>query len=99
MEMFVRLIGIICMVLPFGAFADNGDGEREALARLLHEFNALMPLIDEAETKSDTSSRIKFNYEWLRKDLAMIRHGVQEHISKPRAEPREFVPLKGDYRR
>ena len=97
--MFLRLICAGIMVLPLGLMADNGDGEREALARLVHELEALHPLIEEAQAKSDTSSRVKFNYGWLRDDLAKICDGVQSHIDKPRAEPRQFPPLTGDYRR
>ncbi len=97
--MLLRLIGAACILLSFGAAADNGDAEREALARLVHELKALHPLIEEAQTKADPSSRVTFNYGWLREDLAKICDGLQAHIDKPRAEPRTFAPLSGDYRR
>lgn len=97
--MLLRLVCAGMLLMPLGVFADNGDAERDALARLVHELHALQPLIDEAQAKADTSSRIKFNYGWLRDDLAKICDGVQAHIDKPRAEPRTFPPLSGDYRR
>ena len=79
------------------AFADP-DAEREALARLIHEIGALAPLIETAESQASPDARIRFRYDWLRQDLERIRAGIQEHIDAPRAEPRSFPPLRGDYR-
>ncbi len=80
------------------ALAD-ADGEREVLARIIHEIERLEPLLVEAKTAADPDQRIHFHYEWLRKDLERVRQGIQEHINAPRAEPRTVVPLRGDYRR
>ena len=80
------------------AFSD-ADAEREALARIIHEINALDPLIKRAEANADQDSRIHFRYDWLRQDLKQIKDGIQSHIDSPRAQPRSFPPLRGDYRR
>lgn len=80
------------------ALAD-ADGEREVLARIIHEIELLEPLLVEAETAADPDVRIHFHYQWLSKDLERVRQGIQEHIDSPRAEPRTVVPLRGDYRR
>jgi len=80
------------------AFADV-DAEREALARLTHEIEALEPILAAAESQANPDARIRFRYDWLRQDLARVRSGIQEHIDAPRAEPRTFPPLRGDYRR
>ena len=77
----------------------DSDGEREALARLTHEIEALEPLIRSAESQANPDARVRFRYDWLRQDLARVRLGIQEHIDVPRAEPRTFPPLRGDYRR
>ncbi|MEQ8992349.1 MAG: RAQPRD family integrative conjugative element protein [Pseudomonadales bacterium] len=79
------------------ALADP-DAEREALARLIHEIEALEPLIATAESQASPDARIRFRYDWLRQDLERIRAGVQEHIDAPRNEPRKVPPLRGDYR-
>ena len=79
-------------------FAD-ADAEREALAKIIHELNALETLINRAEVNADRDSRIRFRYDWLRQDLKQIRDGIQSHIDSPRAQPRSFPPLRGDYRR
>jgi len=80
------------------AFSDAG-AEREALARIIYEINALDPLIKRAEANADQDSRIRFRYDWLRQDLKQIKDGIQSHIDSPRAQPRTFPPLRGDYRR
>ena len=77
--------------------ADN-NAEREALARLIHEIEALDPLITRAESQASPDTRIRFRYDWLRQDFERIRVGIQEHIDAPRSEPRSFPPLRGDYR-
>lgn len=80
------------------AFAD-ADAEREALAKVIHELNALDSLIKRAEANAEQDSRIRFRYDWLRQDLKQIKDGIQSHIDSPRAQPRSFPPLRGDYRR
>ena len=79
-------------------FAD-ADGEREVLARLVNELNALEPLIAQAEAQAPPEVRVKLNYLWLRQDVAKVRSGILEHVDAPRAEPRSVPPLRGDYRR
>lgn len=79
------------------ALADP-DAEREALARLTHEIEALEPVIATAESQATPDARIRFRYDWLRQDLERIRAGIQEHIDAPRNEPRKVPPLRGDYR-
>lgn len=93
----ILAVGILSTVIGT-AWADS-DGEREALARIVHELRALEPLIQEAEAQADPQARIRFEYLWLRKDIAKMIQGVQDHIDGPRAEPRAVEPLRGDYRR
>jgi len=92
------LLAITLSLISITATADS-DGERDALARLIHELGALAPLIDEAAAQAEPDARIRFQYDWLRQDLVRIRMGISEHINAPRAEPRKVSPLKGDYRR
>ena len=89
---------IIGLVVTPAAFAD-ADAEREALAKVIHELNALESLIKRAEANAEQDSRIRFRYDWLRQDLKQIKDGIQSHIDAPRAQPRSFPPLRGDYRR
>ncbi|MFC6635865.1 RAQPRD family integrative conjugative element protein [Microbulbifer taiwanensis] len=61
------------------ALAD-ADAEREALAKIIHELNALEPLIKRAEANAEQDSRIRFRYDWLRRDLQQIKDAIQAHI-------------------
>ncbi len=88
---------VLWLVGPL-AHAD-ADAERESLARIIHELEILEPVLVEAKAAADPDARIRFRYDWLRKDLERIRRGIQEHIDGPRAEPRVPIPLRGDYRR
>ena len=89
---------IIGLAITPAAFAD-ADAEREALAKIIHELNTLESLIERAEANDEQDSRIRFRYDWLRQDLKRVRDGIQSHIDSPRAQPRSFPPLRGDYRR
>ncbi|MCB1863578.1 MAG: RAQPRD family integrative conjugative element protein [Gammaproteobacteria bacterium] len=90
-------LGLIGTALPIQFV--NADGERELLARIVHEIEAIEPLIRQAASQANPDARIRFQYDWLRQDLDQIQQGIQEHIDTPRAEPRSFPPLRGDYRR
>jgi len=64
-----------------------------------NEIEALEPLIREAELHADMGARIRFQYDWVRRDLKQIRFAIEEHIEAPQSEPRKVPPLLGDYRR
>jgi RAQPRD family integrative conjugative element protein len=40
---------------------------------------------------------VRFRYEWLKRDLQMMRQGIEQHLDAPR-QPRPVPPLRGDYR-
>ena len=100
------LAGALAAVIPLHLARADAEGEREQLARVIHELQAVEPLLQAvepllraAESQADPDARIRFRYDWLRQDLERVRSGVQEHIHAPRGEPRSFPPLRGDYRR
>ncbi len=95
----ILILGLIGTALPVQFVFADADGERAALARIVHELQAIQPLITEAASQANPDARVRFQYEWLRQDLHRIRLGIQEHIDTPRSEPRPFPPLRGDYRR
>ena len=95
----VLILGLLGTALPVQFAVADADGERAALARIVHELQAIEPLITEATSQANPDARIRFQYDWLRQDLHRIRIGIQEHIDTPRSEPRTFPPLRGDYRR
>lgn len=89
---------VIGLLIPPITLADTG-AERDALAKIIHELNALEAAIKQAEANANPDARIRFRYDWLRQDLKQIKDGIQSHIDSPRAQPRSFPPLRGDYRR
>ena len=95
----VLVLGLLATALPFQFAIADADGERESLARITHELEAIQPLITDAASQANPDARIRFQYDWLSQDLDRIRLGIQEHIDTPRSEPRTFPPLRGDYRR
>ena len=94
-----QTIGLIIGLVITPALYADAAAEREALARILYELQAIEPLINKAQAQTDKDARIQFRYNWLRQDLNQIKDGIQSHIDAPRAEPRTFPPLRGDYRR
>lgn len=95
----VLIAGLLGAALPVQFAVADADGERAALAKIIHELQAIDPLITEAASQANPDARVRFQYDWLRQDLDRIRLGIQEHIDAPRSEPRTFPPLRGDYRR
>ncbi len=93
------LVGALAAVIPLHLARADAEREREQLARVIHELQAVEPLLRAAESQADPDARVRFRYDWLRQDLERVRSGVEEHIRAPRAEPRGFPPLRGDYRR
>jgi RAQPRD family integrative conjugative element protein len=96
--MRLRTIVILLLIGMGTAHADQA-GEREQLARLAHEIEALEALVDAAEAQAGYPQRIRFQYGWLRQDLDKVRQGILEHLHAPEGEPRRVPPLGGDYRR
>ena len=96
---YLLVSGLLATALPLHFAVADADGERESLARITHELEAIQPLITEAAMQANPDARIRFQYDWLRQDLNRIRLGIQTHVDTPRSEPRTFLPLRGDYRR
>ncbi len=94
-----QVAGLLGALFLSSTVLANADAERQSLARLVHELDALEPLIRSAESQADADARVRFQYDWLRQDLARVRLGIEEHLNAPQAEPRRFPPLRGDYRR
>jgi RAQPRD family integrative conjugative element protein len=82
--------------LPVLVRADQ-DSEREHLARISYELQRLQAQIAEASKQAPTGQRVRFRYDWLARDVALVRQGVDEHLDAPQL-PRAVPPLRGDYR-
>lgn len=97
---FINRIGWIGVFLVFMTpvvTADSG-GERAALAQIIHELDAIMPLVAVAQAHANLDTRVQFQYDWLALDIERMKLGIKEHLTAPR-QARTLPPLKGDYRR
>jgi RAQPRD family integrative conjugative element protein len=104
--LIVAVAALSCLCLDPALAHDGGtkssaagqDDENATLARLVHELDALAPLVREAENQASVDARVRLNYGWLRRDLELVKGGIEWHLNTPSTEPRSFEPLKGDYR-
>jgi RAQPRD family integrative conjugative element protein len=94
-----QFVGLIVGLVMTPALYADADAERETLTRIAHELHAIESLITKAQSQADNDARVRFQYDWLRDDVNLMKDGIQAHIDAPRAQPRSFPPLRGDYRR
>ncbi|HET9642902.1 MAG TPA: RAQPRD family integrative conjugative element protein [Burkholderiaceae bacterium] len=92
-----RFIAMACIAGLPGLVHADADSEREALARISYELQQLQAQIAEASKQAPSGQRVRFRYDWLLRDLALVRQGVDEHLDAPE-QPRPVPPLRGDYR-
>lgn len=78
--------------------AEADEGERAQLARISHELFALDQMVRDAEVQGGRG-RVRFQYDWLRSDLARVRAGIEQYLNDPPELPQAVPPLRGDYRR
>lgn len=84
------------------AIASDSALEREQLAALARQIELADRLANHladqaASTASPELVRYHFDYARLRADLKRIRAGLQDYLAPQRAQPRDPVPLTGDY--
>ena len=87
------------LVAALPACADEGQ-EREQLARISSELQIVEQMAEQAQQSaqsSQPSGYVRFRYDWLERDLEMMRQGIEDHLDAPR-QPRPVPPLRGDYR-
>lgn len=72
--------------------------EREQLAALTRQLDLIDHLAEHAaSTAPQERARYHFDYARLRADLKRVRAGLQDYLVPQRAQPRDPVPLAGDY--
>ncbi|HCI2555388.1 TPA: RAQPRD family integrative conjugative element protein [Pseudomonas aeruginosa] len=78
--------------------ADGVAMEREQLAVLARQLDLIDRLAEHAAgTAPQERARYHFDYARLRADLKRVRAGLQDYLVPQRAQPRDPVPLAGDY--
>ncbi len=82
------------------ADASDNAPEREMLAAVTRQLELLDRLAEHAATTAPQErARYHFDYARLRADLERVRTGVRDYLVPQRAQPRDPVPLAGDYTR
>ncbi|HEK1939599.1 TPA: RAQPRD family integrative conjugative element protein [Pseudomonas aeruginosa] len=82
------------------ASAGDASAEHEQLAALARQLDLIDRLAEHATTTAPQArARYHFDYARLRADLKRVRTGVQDFLVPQRAQPRDPVPLAGDYLR
>lgn len=83
---------------PYPQLPADDEAEREQLAVIAAELVHLQDLVQRAAERGPAGQRVKFRYDWLARDLQLVRDGVEQHFDAQR-QPRLVAPLRGDYRR
>lgn len=91
----------VCLLLfPVLSFSSETGSEPARLAALLRQLDVIERLAeDSARLPRDDTSRYHFDYARFRDDIQRMRQGIRDHLSPQRAQPRDPLPLQGDYRR
>ncbi|MBK3805074.1 RAQPRD family integrative conjugative element protein [Stutzerimonas stutzeri] len=80
------------------ASAGDASAEHEQLAALARQLDLIDRLAEHATTTAPQArARYHFDYARLRADLKRVRAGLQDYLVPQRAQPRDPVPLAGDY--
>ena len=80
------------------ADASDNAAEREMLAAVTRQLELLDRLAEHAATTAPQErARYHFDYARLRADLERVRTDVRDYLVPQRAQPRDPVPLTGDY--
>ena len=89
---------IIALAGASPASAGDASAEHEQLAALARQLDLLDRLAEHAaHTAPQERARYHFDYARLRADLKRVRTGLQDYLVPQRAQPRDPVPLAGDY--
>ena len=91
-------LGLLAILIAVAlSLQADSQTERRLLSQLSHELAQLEQLIQRAEQARNVTDRLQFRYDWLRKDLLVVRNGIDAYIDEYHLTPRSFPPLKGEY--
>ena len=96
---WMAMLTAVILATTATAWADVTDDEleREKLVRIANELENVKAMVSDALHTAPTGQRVKFRYDWLIRDLDLLRQGVISHTDAPRQQ-RPVAPLRGDYR-
>lgn len=81
-----------------GAVSQGTADEHSQLALVMRELNLLDRVTEHAAASAPQErARYHFDYARLRRDLQRVRTGIHDYLVPQRAQPRDPVPMAGDY--
>lgn len=94
-----HLFGLVLIAIVTGVPTAVAN-EPASLAILLRQLDQIERQAEaSARLPRDDTSRYHFDYTRFRDDVQRMRQGIRDHLSPQRAQPRDLLPLSGDYRR
>ncbi|AZE99500.1 hypothetical protein C4J95_2038 [Pseudomonas orientalis] len=87
----------LCLLLFTGLSFSSEIGSLAVMLRQLDQIERQAEA--SARLPRDDTSRYHFDYTRFREDVQRMRQGIRDHLSPQRAQPRDPLPLSGDYRR
>lgn len=95
----VLIIIALLLIAPF-AYPSGTTPEATRMTGLLRQLDQIERQAEaSARLPRDETSRYHFDYTRFRDDVQRMRQGIRDHLSPQRAQPRDPLPLSGDYRR
>ena len=92
------LLAVSFSALQPAVAADCVAMEREQLAALARQLDLIDRLAEHAaHTATQERARYRVDYARLRAHLKRVRAGLQDYLVLQRAQPRDPVPMAGDY--
>lgn len=88
---------VLLLSLTSTSLFANQISEVEGIKRVLHEVQAINPIIQQAQENSDRQERDRFNYRCLVQDLNIFKHGLKAAVHAVRHIPRQYQALCSDY--
>lgn len=80
------------------ASAGDSAPEHAQLAALVRQFDQIERTArHSASLARDERARYHFDYARLHQDIERIRTGIEDYLVPQRAQPRDPIPLTGDY--
>lgn len=98
-------IGLLCATTPIYA---NSEQMNETLVRIIHQLQAIKPLIAKAEEEQPQNPRVKVHFdrfqdangEWhngLLQDITEIEQALKQIVNQEGIEPRSYSSMKDDF--
>ena len=99
---FARCVCAVLLLVAAGrqaAYAGDEAAEQGTLAAIIRQLDLIDRLAEHAAQASPQGrTRYHFDYTRLREDVKRVRAGIQDYLVPRRAQPRDPVELRGDYR-